>query len=499
MKRRSLSSPWLVGIGQRLAGSVLLAALVATAPACDPASAGHNHNHHHDDDEVAPQAELTALAKYVTTPDPAYTWKLRTTVTGTDYTTYFIDMTSQSWRSAAEVDRTVWKHDLMITVPKNRLPGPNILYITGGSNGGTPPMTPSDTSLSLARLVRAPVIELKQVPNQPLTFANHDGMPHTEDGIVAFSWLQAMKTGDPNWSVRFPMVKSAVLAMDTAREFLYSKDGGNLPLDGFVVMGASKRGWTTWLTAAVDPRVVGCVPIVIDVLNVNKFMTQHIESYGFWALSLYDYYYNHITERIGTKEMNTLLQNEDPYFFRDSLKMPKYIVNATNDQFFLPDGSQNYLADLQGEKMLRYVQNADHSLRGSDFLEGIAAFTDGLRRGRPRPSFTWSFEGEDTIRVKTQTAPKEVLLWQATNRSARDYRLETIGRAWTSTPLTDEGGGVYVAKVARPPAGFTAFFIELAFPSDLAVPHKYSTQVRVTPDVRPFAGIDPRTGKLEGL
>ena len=102
MKRRSLSSPWLVGIGQRLAGSVLLAALVATAPACDPASAGHNHNHHHDDEEVAPQVELTALAKYVTTPDPAYSWKLRTTVTGTDYTTYFIDMTSQSWRSASE-------------------------------------------------------------------------------------------------------------------------------------------------------------------------------------------------------------------------------------------------------------------------------------------------------------------------------------------------------------------------------------------------------------
>lgn len=498
MKRRSLSSRWLVGAGRLLAQSTLLAALVFGAPACDPPPAEHHHSHSHDD--VPPASpELSALAKYVAAPDPVHSYKPRSELKAADYTAYFLDMTSQSWRSEAEVDRTVWKHDLIIVVPTSRLPGPSILYISGGSNNNAASTTPSDTAVALARMVRAPVVELKQVPNQPLTFTNHDGMPHTEDGIVAFSWLQAMKTGDPNWSVRFPMVKSAVRAMDTANEFLYGATRGNLALDGYVVMGASKRGWTTWLTAAVDPRVVGCVPIVIDVLNVNKFMVQHIESYGFWALSLYDYWYNHITERIGTKEMDTLLKNEDPYFFRDSLKMPKYIVNATNDQFFLPDGSQNYLADLPGEKMLRYVQNADHSLRGSDFLEGIAAFTDGLRRGRERPSYSWTFEGEDTIRVKTKTAPKEVLLWQATNRTARDYRLETIGRTWTSTPLTDQGDGVYVAKVARPPAGFTAFFIELAFPSDISVPHKYSTQVRVTPDVRPFAGIDPRTGKLEGL
>jgi PhoPQ-activated pathogenicity-related protein len=34
------------------------------------------------------------------------------------------------------------------------------------------------------------------------------------------------------------------------------------------MIGASKRGWTTWLVGAVDPvRVKGIVPIVLDAIN----------------------------------------------------------------------------------------------------------------------------------------------------------------------------------------------------------------------------------------
>ena len=62
-----------------------------------------------------------------------------------------------------------------------------------------------------------------------------------------------------------------------------------------------------------------------------------------------------------------------PYAFRDRLAIPKYIVNATNDSVFLPDGSQNYLADLPGEKLLRYRQRRS-VLNGSDWLEGVAAY-----------------------------------------------------------------------------------------------------------------------------
>ena len=44
--------------------------------------------------------------------------------------------------------------------------------------------------------------------------------------------------------------------------------------------------------------------------------------------------------------------------------MPKFMVYAAGDQFFLPDSSRFYFDDLKGEKYLRYVPNTDHSLRG---------------------------------------------------------------------------------------------------------------------------------------
>ena len=84
-----------------------------------------------------------------------------------------------------------------------------------------------------------------------------------------------------------------------------------------------------------------------------------------------------------------------------------------------------------------------------------------------------------------QDPPAEVKLWQAHNPSARDFRLETIGRAWKSSKLSG-AGGVFTAHVQRPEKGWTAYFIELTYRIDgLAVPMKLTTGVYVIPDVLP--------------
>ena len=78
------------------------------------------------------------------------------------------------------------------------------------------------------------------------------------------------------------MTKAVVRAMDTVTAFCASPGRrAHAQVDKFVVSGASKRGWTTWTTAAVDRRVVAIVPIVIDVLNVEPSFDHHCRAYGF--------------------------------------------------------------------------------------------------------------------------------------------------------------------------------------------------------------------------
>jgi PhoPQ-activated pathogenicity-related protein len=81
-----------------------------------------------------------------------------------------------------------------------------------------------------------------------------------------------------------------------------------------------------------------------------------------------------------------------------------------------------------------------------------------------------------------------VRLWQATNPKARDFRLDIIGRAFTSEVVTAEREGVYVGRVAKPPAGWTAYFLEMTYPMGGKYPLKLTTGVRVIPEILPFDG-----------
>jgi PhoPQ-activated pathogenicity-related protein len=294
-----------------------------------------------------------------------------------------------------------------------------------------------------------------------------------------------MDTGDPNWLPRLPMVKSAVRAMDAVTEFLATEEGGKTAVKKFVVAGGSKRGWTTWLTGAVDPRVSAIIPIVIDVVNVRASMMNHYSAYGFWAQAVGDYTRHKVMERFDTPGMKRLLHILDPWYYRDRLKMPKFIVNATGDQYFTPDSSKFYFDDLEGPKYLRYVPNANHSLAGSDAGDSILAFYRAILNGTPLPKFSWKMQKDGSIHVQLETAPLEVNLWQATNPKARDFRLVTIGKAWTKSALKGEGKGTYVARVKKPEAGWTAFLVELVFDSGEKPPFKFTTQVQIVPDVLP--------------
>jgi PhoPQ-activated pathogenicity-related protein len=274
--------------------------------------------------------------------------------------------------------------------------------------------------------------------------------------------------------------------MDTVSAFCGSADGGKTRVDGFVVAGGSKRGWTTWTTAAVDKRVVAIVPFVIDLLNIEPSMLHHYAAYGFWAPSIGNYTAFRIMDWNGTSEYRELMKIEEPYEYRDRLTMPKFIINASGDQFFLPDSSQFYFDDLAGVKHLRYVPNADHSLRGSDAYKTLQACYDAILHESPLPEFSWKREKDSGLKVSTKTTPSEVRLWQATNPTARDFRLEKIGAKWTSTVLDEKSKGTYLGEVSKPEKGWTAFFVELTFPGEGQDQFKFTTDVRVVPDTLPY-------------
>lgn len=438
----------------------------------------------------------TALDTYVHAPDSHYRYELVEKSAQPGGTTFLIQMTSQQWRTSAEVDRTLWKHWLTVYKPDSVVTSTGLLFISGGLNKDGHPK-PNPDLAAIATATHSIVAELRDVPNQTLTFTGDPYGPRKEDEIIAYTWRKFLTTGDGTWPLRLPMTKAAVRAMDTVTSFAVSADGGGLKVDRFVVAGASKRGWTTWTTAAVDPRVIAIAPMVIDVLNVVPSFRHHYNSYGFWATSVKNYYDEKLMDELNSPAYAKLMAIEDPFSYRERFTMPKLLIYASGDQFFLPDSSKFYFDKLPGENHLLYEANADHSLKGTDVVQSLTAFYQSVIDGSKRPEVDWKMQPDGTLRVHTAQVPASVRLWKATNPDHRDFRLESIGPAYRETALHAVSQCVYEAHVRRPAKGWTAFFVELTFPSSGQYPFKFTTPVYVVPDVEPY--VLPASGatKLE--
>jgi PhoPQ-activated pathogenicity-related protein len=435
----------------------------------------------------APAARTTALDRYVAAADPAFGWKVLRQLPAREGSATLLEMTSQRWLTEKEVARPLWTHWITVVRPEKVTSDVALLFITGGSLERKPPASVPSWLLDVAASTGTAAAELRLVPNQPVVFTDDpSAKPRTEDDFIAYTWDKFLRTGDEKWPARLPMTKSAVRAMDAVSAFLASAAGGGQKVARYVVSGASKRGWTAWTTAAVDSRVVGVVPAVIDLLNVEPSFVHHYRAYGAWSDAVDDYVEHGIMNWMGTPEFRALMKIEEPYEYRDRLTMPKLMLNASGDEFFLPDSSQFYFDDLPGEKHVRYVPNASHALDKSDALETLHAFYSAIVTRSPRPELKWTFEPDGSIKVIATQLPADVRLWQATNPRARNFRLDAIGPAYRSTPLTPSGPNTWIARVSRPPAGWTAFFVEMTFPGAGKYPLKLTTGVRVVPDTLPY-------------
>ncbi|MBL8854666.1 MAG: PhoPQ-activated pathogenicity-related family protein [Planctomycetaceae bacterium] len=434
--------------------------------------------------EVVVNPLPTALDEYVAKPDPSYRYEIVRRVELPNGTAWVIDLVSQTWLTPAEVNRTEWRHWLTIFRPKNCQSDTAMIFVAGGSNEKPAPETAEPQIVAIAQATHSVVAELKMVPNQPLIF-HDDGQPRVEDDLIAYTWDQFLKTGDAKWPAQLPMTKSVVRAMDTVQTVL-AQDEKTLAVEKFVVTGGSKRGWTTWLTASVDPRVVAIAPIVIDVLNVDVSMRHHFATYGFWAPAIDDYVHHKIMERRSVQNYPKLLQLVDPFAYRDRLQMPKCVINATGDQFFCPDSSQFYFDQLPGENHLCYVPNSEHSLKETNALDSLIAFHYSVVHQVERPKLEWESQGPGQWTIRCQPlAPGQSLrhmtLWQTENATSRDFRVDTIGRSYKSQRLEADANGIYHVQLPIPSKGWTASFVQAEFDIGAPTPLRVSTPVTILP------------------
>ncbi len=420
-----------------------------------------------EEQRSAPAADAipTALQDYVTAEDDSYAWKLQGTVELPEGLgkLHQLELTSQTWQGIT------WKHLLAVFEPETLEHQDRcLLFITGGKHGSELRDRDLKTGAQLARLSRCRTAFLLQVPNQPLLGDRY------EDDLITETFLKYLETRDATWPLLFPMVKSAVRAMDAVSEFNVSR---KLPMiDKFVVTGASKRGWTTWLTAVADERVQGIAPMVIDTLNFPKQTKHQINVWGDYSVQIQDYTSKGLVESMEDNPDIPLWKWVDPYTYRNGLSLPKLLINGTNDPYWVLDALNNYWSDLNGRKYILYIPNGDHGLKGGEetALRTIAAFQAHIATGTPLPRLTWKHrQAEDrmVLEVSADTKPQQARLWTAHTES-RDFR----GSTWTARPMENGTETTFTGSVPRADSGHVALFAELQFVHQ-GIPYSLCTQV----------------------
>ncbi len=441
----------------------------------------------------------SVLQDYVKSEDTAFKWEVEIDQETPQMRYVVLNLTSQKWLDQDRVNRTEWNHWLELFIPNPVQTEVALLFITGGSNDNAQPSLSDSPAMQIAMHTGNVVAQLRQVPNQPLRFLG-DSMDRSEDDLIAFSWTQYLETNDTNWIAQLPMTKSAVRAMDAITEVLKLDEFDNQVIEEFVVAGGSKRGWTTWLTAVADERVIAIVPIVYDVLNSQESMRHHFEAYGYWSPSVGDYVNHKILPRLHSGELEELFVIVDPFSYRERLALPKFIVNSTGDEFFLPDSSQFYWDDLVGEKRLRYVSNSDHGLGGTDAVESLGAYFALIAKGEEVPSIHWTRENTRSIEIRTSREPIDAKLWVAHNPTSRDFRLlrwgsgdnDVHGPIYKEHNLDSVPGDplTFRGSLSGDEPGWSAWLAEFAFDVGLPFPLKLTTDVQVDPVSLPFNGKD---------
>jgi len=409
------------------------------------------------------------------------------------------------------LSRSIWWHYFFIIVPDDLDPATAnkaTIYNTGGNNHqGCPHLLSEDMIIGSLIAVSTKTITavLYQIPNQPVVF--YDEQPpveRSEDSAIAYTWRHYLNDqSNPFWLMRLPMVKAVVRSMDTITSYT------NGQVTEFIIAGASKRGWVTWLTGVVDTRIIGIIPLVLDELNFVKNMHHHFRAYGGWTWILKDYWNLNVTTDLDSPQMAAMMDIVDPISYPTQLaRIPKLIVSSAGDEFLVTDNVVYFWDMLGGEKHFHSMANCEHTLVENlpGVLQTVIGFATYVLHGVPRPAYKWNInsDGSITFIADPSTPPSKVVLWKAytiDGNYRRDFRLVSCANNctdpkhkaglhpvfWSQSPLYPAPGTQsYQAYVEPPASGWVGFIVEAFFPGPNNATFSVSSAPSILPNTFPF-------------
>ena len=435
---------------------------------------------------LSTEEEYTSMSDYIESTKNEFSYDIQEVIYEENWTGYHIKMISGEWLDSKKVDQVEWWHYVDIIIPKQTTSSTGIMFIDGGVKSDDYFRLDAQ-SIENAIKTESVIVNVSNIPFQPLNFLSSEQDSFVEDDLIAFAWNKFLKQGakqkDVEWLPRFPMTRAIVRAMDLAQEIVLQND---IVVKDFVVSGASKRGWTAWTTAAVDSRVKAVVPMVIDMLNLVPSFENHYRSYGEFSPAVQEYVNYNIQDWLGTEEFKVLMSYIEPFSFIDKFTMPKYIINAGSDEFFSTDSWRFYYDKLPGEKIIRYVPNKNHSLDGRYLTRDLVSYFYRIINDIEIPSLSWNLSDNKLIAELDYDGEYYVSVWTAKNDNGRDFRLWEEGELWEETSIGRLANGKYELNVSSNFKGYKATMIEFTIDPESEFPLIISTGPFVFPEKYPF-------------
>jgi len=229
-----------------------------------------------------------------------------------------------------------------------------------------------------------------------------------------------------DWMPRLPMVKSTYQIMTAVQEFIEEKEIAKI--EGWVVTGASKRGWTSSMVAATNcttcpAKVLGVAPMVPIVPNIIRDVHTQWQSYNGFTFAFHDYIDADVTTYVDTDAFAMAMNITDPYAYFNKkafADIPKFFIVSSDDEFMSMEWTNTYYDKIPGEKHLLIVPNSEHSLVTGfyDIYSSLGTFVRSLQRGyTKRPTFDYSVDresGQISVTIPTdQVQPTQVMLRHA--------------------------------------------------------------------------------------